>query len=452
MITKKIFLASSSELKEDREQFELFISRRNKQWIDKDVFLEVVLWEDFIDAVSKTRLQDEYNKAVQECDIFLMLFCTKVGQYTKEEFETAFGKFKTNDKPLIYTYFKQTPISTGRAKREDLQSLWDFQDNLKTLGHFYTVYENIDELKFKFDQQLNKLFDEQPNKLAATSATDLSHETILSWIARRRAGSDQYRSIAKSALHAHYGKHTEQGNNYVDFVVEKIIDRSAESAGITRENYISNIIVRGIPGEDLLSWEDIRSYTLVCPSMQGTHPLNLDLFFRADPKSLQSLISRTNQQISIDHTVVFDLRNWFDEVVGNKVPASGKLLEGKGGSLLFDGSWVSFKYIANIPLIKVRTDVEIVERSYLQQDERSYTLRVSQPVRQFNFSMTLGDNLEGWCLRQPTMSAMEYDPTARSQRIGERRVNASTSGWVLPGVVLTVEWTPPPRTQAAVTT
>jgi hypothetical protein len=89
MQTKKIFLASSAELKADREQFELAVNRKNKEWIKQGIFLELIVWEDFLDAVSKTRLQDEYNKTIRECDIFVMLFWTKVGLYTAEEFETA---------------------------------------------------------------------------------------------------------------------------------------------------------------------------------------------------------------------------------------------------------------------------------------------------------------------------------------------------------------------------
>jgi hypothetical protein len=157
MVTKKIFLASSSELKEDRKEFEIFINRKNKDWVSQGVFIELIVWEDFLDAVAKTRLQDEYNKAIQECDIFVMLFCTKVGQYTEEEFETAFGQFKTTHKPFIFTYFKDAEISTGSANKSDLMSLWAFQEKLNALGHFYTVYKNIDELKFKFNKQLDKL-------------------------------------------------------------------------------------------------------------------------------------------------------------------------------------------------------------------------------------------------------------------------------------------------------
>jgi hypothetical protein len=157
MLTKKIFLASSAELKEDRKEFEIFIGRKNKDWVDKGVFLDLVVWEDFLDAMSQTRLQDEYNKAIRECDLFVMLFWTKVCQYTDEEFETAFGQFKSANKPFIFTYFKDAEVSLAGVNREDLKSLWAFQDKLKAMGHFYTVYKNVDELKYKFGQQLEKL-------------------------------------------------------------------------------------------------------------------------------------------------------------------------------------------------------------------------------------------------------------------------------------------------------
>jgi hypothetical protein len=157
MITTKIFLASSSELKEDRIEFEILISRKNKDLVNRGIFLEITMWEDFLDAMSQTRLQDEYNKAIRDSDIFVMLFSTKVGQYTEEEFKTAFGQFKVTKKPVIFTYFKDAVISTASLNREDLKSLWDFQDKLKNLGHFYTVYKSIDDLKLQFDQQLSKL-------------------------------------------------------------------------------------------------------------------------------------------------------------------------------------------------------------------------------------------------------------------------------------------------------
>ncbi|MEM9272750.1 MAG: formylglycine-generating enzyme family protein [Cyanobacteria bacterium P01_F01_bin.143] len=151
----KIFLASSSELKSDREQFEILINRENKEYIKQGIFLELVIWEDFLDVMSPTRLQDEYNKAIANCDVFVSLFWTKVGQYTEEEFEKAFASFKVNNKPLIYTFFKDAGISPSQARQ--IQTVFDFQDKLSKLRHFYTNYADINDLKYKFSKQLNKL-------------------------------------------------------------------------------------------------------------------------------------------------------------------------------------------------------------------------------------------------------------------------------------------------------
>ncbi len=158
----KIFLASSNELRSDREQFEIFINRKNKEYIKKGVFLELIIWEDFLDAMSATRLQDEYNKFILECDIFVSLFYTKVGKYTEEEFSKAFANFKEHGKPLIYTYFKDAPIYTSKITSE-IVSLLHFKENLQELGHFHTSYTDITDLKYQFDQQLNKLLED--NKL-----------------------------------------------------------------------------------------------------------------------------------------------------------------------------------------------------------------------------------------------------------------------------------------------
>jgi hypothetical protein len=143
MITK-IFLASSLELKVDREQLEIFIDRKNQSWNDKGIFLELVVWEDSLDAMSRTRLQDEYNRAIRECDIFVMLLSTKVGQYTEEEFETAFGQFQSASRPLIYAYFKDVEVGIRSIQRKDLISLWAFGDKLENLErpvHLNKVYK-----------------------------------------------------------------------------------------------------------------------------------------------------------------------------------------------------------------------------------------------------------------------------------------------------------------------
>ena len=41
--------------------------------------------------------------------------------------------------------------------KEDLKSLWAFQDKLDKLGHFRTNYTNIEHLKLQFRDQLDKM-------------------------------------------------------------------------------------------------------------------------------------------------------------------------------------------------------------------------------------------------------------------------------------------------------
>ena len=64
MNTIKIFLASSAELSKDRKEFENFIGRENKRLQPQGIFLHLDIWEDFIDAISATRLQDNIHTKV----------------------------------------------------------------------------------------------------------------------------------------------------------------------------------------------------------------------------------------------------------------------------------------------------------------------------------------------------------------------------------------------------
>jgi len=101
-----IFLASSNELRSEREQFEIEINRKNKVWLEKGSFIYLDIWEDLSTGLSKSGSQSEYNIKVRSSDIFILLAYTKVGIYTTIEFEEAFENFQSTQKPLIFTFFK----------------------------------------------------------------------------------------------------------------------------------------------------------------------------------------------------------------------------------------------------------------------------------------------------------------------------------------------------------
>nr|WP_298789867.1 hypothetical protein [uncultured Allomuricauda sp.] len=172
----KIFLASSYELKNDRERFELEINRKNKLWLDKKYFFHLEIWEDLSARMSSSRLQDEYNKKIKNSDLFVLLAYRKVGMYTEEEFETAFGKFHETQKPFIFTYFKDVP------SKEIEDSLKFFKRKLKDLGHFYSPYANQDDLWNQFSKELDRLyfesFEKSTIKTKDNSITDNTNAKI----------------------------------------------------------------------------------------------------------------------------------------------------------------------------------------------------------------------------------------------------------------------------------
>ena len=143
-----IFLASSEELESERRAFENFIFQRCQSLYQDGKFIEVIAWENSIsNAMSQTRLQDKYNKAIRACDIFVALFLTKAGSWTIEEFGIARDQFKKTNQPKIFTYFKKTA-----DKQESIKAFWK---KLCQLGHFPTVYKNTEDLHLQFWKELD---------------------------------------------------------------------------------------------------------------------------------------------------------------------------------------------------------------------------------------------------------------------------------------------------------
>ena len=158
MVTIQIFIASSSELVDDRKEFREFLSIENDRLQKNGVYLELVQWENFLDAVSQTSLQDEYNIALKKSQIVICLFYTRAGKYTQQEFDAALQQFKETGSPLIYTYFKSGAPKPDPADQLAID-LVAFKKRLSDIGHFYTSYDNMADLKYQFRKQLDRLED-----------------------------------------------------------------------------------------------------------------------------------------------------------------------------------------------------------------------------------------------------------------------------------------------------
>lgn len=155
--TVRIFLASSNELRADRDAFDLYVRQQNDKWLrEKNIRFTIDRWETGFGAMSKTRTQDDYNELVRNCDLFVILVYSKLGEYSEEEFDAAHQQFDSTGKPRIWTYFKYLPDDSV-PDDEAFQKVIHFKNKLDDLGHFWNTYAGIEGLKRHFMEQMDKL-------------------------------------------------------------------------------------------------------------------------------------------------------------------------------------------------------------------------------------------------------------------------------------------------------
>ncbi len=150
MKTIKIFLASSEELKDDREAFGNLVRRLDDIYEKRGVRLKLFEWEDYDAAYNDRRKQDEYNEKVRASDLFLAVFHTVAGKFTIEEFDVATEEFGKRGFPKSYVYCKD--LKDGEVESEELKQ---FKKRLfDELGHYWSRYANRDTMQLHFVMQL----------------------------------------------------------------------------------------------------------------------------------------------------------------------------------------------------------------------------------------------------------------------------------------------------------
>ena len=87
---------------------------------------------------------------------------------------------------MIYTYFKDEAINPNDIKEGEILSLLNFKKKLKELEHFYTTYSDINDLKFKFSNQLTK-FLPQLTDISPTFDLLIEHLATCDWKWIKRA-------------------------------------------------------------------------------------------------------------------------------------------------------------------------------------------------------------------------------------------------------------------------
>ena len=155
-----LFLASSNELIGEREKIEQALSRKNKLLRKQGFLIELLIWEDGKHIGKSLRSQDNYNLEIKQCDLFAMMFYSKVGKYSLEEFELANSLFENKEMPRICVFQKDIDLPKNLGKA-DADSRYDFLERLKKIEHFAILFQNTDKLINELEDAIDKLLQDE---------------------------------------------------------------------------------------------------------------------------------------------------------------------------------------------------------------------------------------------------------------------------------------------------
>lgn len=146
MKTIKVFLASSNELKDEREKFGNLIRRLDDIYIKRGIHIQLLVWEDMNRYYNNCRKQNEYNAWIRESQIFVALFYTVAGQYTLEEIEVARKERSQRGEPQLMIFCRC--LQPGEVETHELT---EFKQTLdKQWKFFWDKYATTDTLHLNF--------------------------------------------------------------------------------------------------------------------------------------------------------------------------------------------------------------------------------------------------------------------------------------------------------------
>ncbi|MDR1443088.1 MAG: hypothetical protein LBJ02_12060 [Bifidobacteriaceae bacterium] len=172
-----LFLASSDELKKEREALGAFVNQLNDIYRAQHPHkVRVTKWEWESDAILERPKQDVYNDKARASDIALFLFATVLGKGTAAEFDAVAEAVAETGRPRVTAWFKQ--LAPGQTLEPALQQVRDqitggmaHPDNAPD-NHLCLTFASAEELK------LGVLFQLQANELALPVIAEFDRATV----------------------------------------------------------------------------------------------------------------------------------------------------------------------------------------------------------------------------------------------------------------------------------
>ena len=174
-----VFVASPSDVAEERNSLEIVVHELNKTWSKKlGLRLDLIKWETDVYPSFGDSAQDVINNQINDSyDIFIAIFWSKLGTPTKksisgsvEEFERAYSKYKRNEEVDIMVYFKDQAIPPSKMDFEQLKGIQDLKTQLGEKGGLYWTFDGTEN----FESLLRVHLSQVAQKWASKTSTALT--------------------------------------------------------------------------------------------------------------------------------------------------------------------------------------------------------------------------------------------------------------------------------------
>ena len=298
-----------------------------------------------------------------------------------------------------------------------------------------------DELETGFRQTGSIL----TNSLAdfTSGLVGMSFESVKVWIENGRGTKEQIKTLTGAALVNSYGKHNEDKDSLIEFVLDAVLGKWALEELQIFENYVTSTTIRSCGIANHFEWEERRTYTVLCLANTGSIPLRLEGSAQVEVGQLKHAIDQMDISVRFGIDTIFNFRQWW---IKHKVDYSSGKFRAEGDQAIFeyDGIWLTYTMAYDCVSKSQRTDVSIYEKSYVSTDDRCYSLALRHPTKGLRSSLSI-EGLPNWIVKQAVASSELYNSGTRTVQIDRnhpKTCSVTASGWTLPGVAVVIEWSP----------
>ncbi len=158
----KVFIASSDELKKQRNQLVGMLTKKTLelQRNQEGIYVDPVVWEEMSQGFADGPKQKDFNKQLIDCDVVVVLIWTKVGDFTKEEFDLAYKNFQNKKGRIkeMFVYFFDGAIKPSNLNiyaLNNFKKVIELREEVQKYEQFYIPISTTKKLTESFNQQIS---------------------------------------------------------------------------------------------------------------------------------------------------------------------------------------------------------------------------------------------------------------------------------------------------------